>query len=208
MVSPSKAVIERDYKKDDRMNQCPSIQGMNVKLRRPMESDIFDYFNYGRDKEIERMYGKETRNLTPLTIDEARAYIENFFNQKYKWCIEFEERCIGKAGLKVNDNDRKARYSVGIFDSSILGKSLGTEVTQLILQFAFEELKLHRVDLRVLEYNLRAIACYEKCGFVKEGFEREGAFVDDKFETDVIMSILDREYKAIRDQFIKMRILR
>jgi ribosomal-protein-alanine N-acetyltransferase len=40
----------------------------------------------------------------------------------------------------------------------------------------------------------RAIACYEKCGFIREGVEREGAFIEDKFETDVIMSILDREY--------------
>jgi [ribosomal protein S5]-alanine N-acetyltransferase len=50
------------------------------------------------------------------------------------------------------------------------------------------------VELKVLEYNHRVIACYEKCGFIKEGVEREGAFIEDKFETDVFKSILDREY--------------
>ncbi len=150
------------------------------------------------------MSGKGTRNLKPLTLEEARNYINGFYEQKYKWCIEYEGRCIGKVGLKVNDIDCRARYSVGFFDSSILGKGLGTEVTQLILQFAFEEIRLHRVDLRVLDYNRRAIACYEKCGFVKKGVEREGAFIEGKFQTDVIMSILDREYMSIRDQFIKM----
>jgi [ribosomal protein S5]-alanine N-acetyltransferase len=58
----------------------------------------------------------------------------------------------------------------------------------------YEQLKLHRVELKVLEYNHRVIACYEKCGFIKEGVEREGAFIEDKFETVVFMSILDREY--------------
>lgn len=37
------------------------------------------------------------------------------------------------------------------------------------------EMKLHRVDLEVLEYNNRAIHCYEKCGFKIDGILRESA---------------------------------
>jgi len=44
------------------------------------------------------------------------------------------------------------------------------------------------------EYNTRAIACFKKCGFVIEGNEREGALIENRWETDVIMSILDYEY--------------
>ncbi|RPJ99073.1 GNAT family N-acetyltransferase [Priestia endophytica] len=65
---------------------------------------------------------------------------------------------------------------------------MGTEITQLVLDYAFKELRLHRVDLRVLQYNKRAIRCYEKCGFIQEGIEREGA-----------LSILDREYHIIKN---------
>jgi [ribosomal protein S5]-alanine N-acetyltransferase len=39
------------------MNQSPTIQGNKVLLRKPIERDINDYFNYGRDKEIEKMLG-------------------------------------------------------------------------------------------------------------------------------------------------------
>jgi [ribosomal protein S5]-alanine N-acetyltransferase len=94
----------------------------------------------------------------------------------------------------------RARYSISFFDSSILGKGLGTETTELVLQFAFNDLKLHRVDLRVLEYNHRAIACYEKCGFVKEGLEREGAYIEGIFFSDLIMSILEREYSDLQKE--------
>ena len=31
---------------------------------------------------------------------------------------------------------------------------------------AFGILGLHRIDLRVLAYNTRAISCYRRCGFV------------------------------------------
>jgi len=46
----------------------------------------------------------------------------------------------------------------------------------------------------VIEYNLRAIRAYQKCGFVIEGREREAAFVDGAWYDDVIMGILDNEY--------------
>ncbi|MCI2424239.1 GNAT family N-acetyltransferase [Saccharopolyspora sp. K220] len=76
----------------------------------------------------------------------------------------------------------------------MLGRGLGSEATQLVLEYAFTELGLHRVDLRVLAFNERAIACYTTCGFVIEGRERETALIDGRWHDDVMMSILDHEY--------------
>ncbi|MGM0880685.1 MAG: GNAT family N-acetyltransferase [Bacillota bacterium] len=180
------------------MNESPLIRGQRVILRKPIEQDMFDRLACGRNEEIVRMYGGDTRNLKPFTLEDAKAFFDDILSRKLNWCIEFEGKCIGTARLTIDEHDCRARYATGIFDPSHWNKGLGTEVTQLVLQYAFEQLKLHRVDLRVLEYNQRAIACYEKCGFIKEGVEREGAFIEDKFESDVIMSILDREYRKLK----------
>jgi hypothetical protein len=56
---------------------------------------------------------------------------------------------------------------------------------------------LHRVDLRVIAYNTSAIACYRKCGFVEEGRERETVLVEDRWQDDVLMSLLEDEYQAL-----------
>ena len=64
-----------------------------------------------------------------------------------------------------------------------------------MLRYAFEELGMHRVDLRVLAFNERAIACYEKCGFVREGVEREGSRIGGERQSDVLMSVLEQEYR-------------
>ena len=90
---------------------------------------------------------------------------------------------------------------------SFFCKGLGTKITQFVLRYAFEELQLHRVDLRVLQYNKRAIKCYEKCGFIQEGVEREGALIEGKYETDLFMSILDREFQSIKDTFTESQLL-
>ena len=48
-------------------------------------------------------------------------------------------------------------------------------VTHLALDHAFGPLRLHRVSLRVLASNERAVKCYRACGFAEEGREREAA---------------------------------
>lgn len=175
-------------------NVSPLLKGKNVILRKPKDSDVHDYLACKQTKELIRMYGGDTRNLKPLTLQDAKRHVEYIKSQKLNWCVEYQQQFVGEAQLTVNEYDRRARYAIGLFDSSVWNQGLGTEVTKLVLAYAFEHLHLHRVDLRVLEYNHRAIACYEKCGFVKEGIEREGAFIEEAFQTDIIMSILEQEY--------------
>jgi RimJ/RimL family protein N-acetyltransferase len=62
---------------------------------------------------------------------------------------------------------------MGIGDRGAWGKGYGTEALRLALQYAFDELNLHRLTLTVIDYNERAIALYEKAGFRREGVFRE-----------------------------------
>ena len=93
----------------------------------------------------------------------------------------------------VDAIDRHARYAVGLLDRARLGIGLGAEVTQAVLRYGFRDLKLHRIDLRVLAFNARAIRCYLRCGFAEEGRERESAFIGGQWHDDVIMGILEHE---------------
>ncbi|MBD9373102.1 GNAT family N-acetyltransferase [Rhizobium sp. ARZ01] len=90
--------------------------------------------------------------------------------------------------------ERRASMAIGIFDPACLGTGLGSEVIGLVLRHAFATLRLHRISIRVLAFNRRAIRAYEKSGFVEEGSERETAFIDGAWHDDVMMGILDREF--------------
>ena len=48
----------------------------------------------------------------------------------------------------------------------------------------------------MLAFNQRNIFWYEKCGFVREGIEREGAWIGGQWQSDVIMSILEQDYRG------------
>jgi RimJ/RimL family protein N-acetyltransferase len=64
------------------------------------------------------------------------------------------------------------------------------------LEVAFDQLRLHRVDLVVFDFNAGAIACYERVGFVTEGRLREARRLGAEYWTLVQMSMLEQEWRA------------
>lgn len=177
----------------------PTLRGERVLLRSPRPDDTADRLRCGRDMEFRRMVGGDTRTNPPFTAAEAEEWCGKIAADPLRWVIEFAGRAIGGLHLhSLDETDRRARFVIGIFDAACWEQGLGTEATQLLLAHAFDGLGLHRVDLRVLDFNHRAIACYEKCGFVREGIEREGALIAGEWQTDVFMSILEQEYRDLR----------
>lgn len=75
-------------------------------------------------------------------------------------------------------------------------RGLGSEALRLALRYAFDDLELHKVYLRVLEYNHRARRAYEKCGFVVEGYLREEMQVNGAWHTLLYMGILRPDFEA------------
>lgn len=55
---------------------------------------------------------------------------------------------------------------------------------------------MHRVQLRVDADNARAIRCYEKADFEKEGTLRDAVFREDRYVDQHVMSILQREFEG------------
>lgn len=74
------------------------------------------------------------------------------------------------------------------------GRGLGRQILEELIRIAFEELNAHRLWLDVLEHNARARHLYESLGFVREGVLREAFYRDGKYNSLILMSLLDREY--------------
>jgi hypothetical protein len=77
----------------------------------------------------------------------------------------------------------------------------GYEATQLALNFAFNELNLHRVQFTVFSYNQASIALCEKCGFRHEGIYREFIQRDGKRYDMYLYGIVRHKWEVNQDSY-------
>ena len=109
--------------------------------------------------------------------------------------INQEARHIASVGLMgLSRREQRAELGIVIGDKSQWGKGYGREAIQLLLDFAFAELNLHRIFLRVDATHTAAIRCYVSCGFKEEGRLRDAVYHHGYFEDQLIMSVLRPEY--------------
>lgn len=107
-------------------------------------------------------------------------------------CLAQDEKAVGSVYFRDIDREhRKAEYGIFIGEETALGKGIGTETAHLALDYAFHELSLHRVMLRVLSDNVRARKSYEHAGFVEEAYLHEDVFLQGSFRDVVLMASLN-----------------
>ena len=134
------------------------------------------------------MVGAPPVTSTELSNADAQRWLDSVAHEPYSWVIEFERHCIGVARLHTIDQAiGRAFLAIGIFSPTHRGRGLGTEAVQLLVRHAFDSMRLTRLRLRVLAFNNRAIACYERCGFREVA--REQTRVDGTETIDLIMEL-------------------
>lgn len=174
----------------------PLLYSQTIRLRPARLADVSARFAIGPEPDDNlRLYGVDPATAKPFTMERAENWTRSLVDHPYAWVIE-RDGLLGSARLdRVDFVDRRASFAIGLLQSQNIGKGIGTEATRAVLTYAFLELKLHRVSLRVLAINERAIRAYEKCGFQVEGRERETAFLDGKWHDDLIMGLLEHELR-------------
>ena len=96
--------------------------------------------------------------------------------------------------MYLRDIDRthnKAEYGIFIGEEEALSKGYGSEAAELMIRYAFEELQLHKLYLRVLAGNERAKKSYEHAGFVQEGYFRDDVLLPGGYQDVIFMGILN-----------------
>lgn len=106
-------------------------------------------------------------------------------------CLEQNDSPVGSVYIRdIEPLHRKAEYGIFIGEAQARGRGIGTAAAKLMLKYCFEELKLHRVFLRVYADNVQAVRSYEKAGFAREAYLRDDVFVDGRFRDIVLMGVL------------------
>ncbi len=173
------------------------MRGELVRLRAYEKSDADALFRWFSDEEV-------TRWLGPPNLP-SRAQQEKFIEMasvsgddaKYFAIETLDGKLVGDCGLrKIDWKSRKAEFFITIGEKQLWGKGFGSDALRIVIRLAFHRMNLNRLWLSTLADNSRAVRCYEKCGFVREGLLRQESFVDGKYRDVFMMGLLREDYEA------------
>lgn len=112
--------------------------------------------------------------------------------------VEDDDKILGLVSLvSIDYMNQSAELHIMIGNEENQNKGIGTFAVKTILKHAFLNMNLNRIELTVLEDNLRAQHLYEKTGFIKEGTKRKSKYKNGKF-VDMLM------YSVLREEFIQI----
>jgi RimJ/RimL family protein N-acetyltransferase len=177
------------------------LEGERVVLLRHAPGNLAAFERWYSDPEVARLTRYQDG---PMRRDE----IERFFAGRVLGHdslalgvhVRATGRLIGTCAFSQLDGDNgSALFHITIGEKDAWGQGYGTEATELMLDYAFGTLRLHRIALSVFEFNERAIRSYRRCGFVVEGRAREAIMRDGRWWDELTMSILEPEWRARRE---------
>lgn len=108
-----------------------------------------------------------------------------------------KDEILGLVSLvSVNYMNQSAEFHIMIGDQKNRGRGIGTFAVRSMLNHAFNNMNLQRVELTVLDDNAHAKHLYEKCGFIYEGKKRRAKYKNGEFVDMLMYSILKHEFKS------------
>ncbi|WP_067730783.1 GNAT family N-acetyltransferase [Oceanobacillus damuensis] len=168
-----------------------------ILLRKVEKNDIEQYHSWRNDTDV--MFSTSS-SLDLYSLEDTIDFVENVLinskSSKSYIIVEKENQVsIGVTSLiNIDYKNRNAECIIDIGEKKYWGQGYGKEALRMLLNYAFQELNLHRVSLRVFSFNEKAIRLYNKLGFKEEGISRQSLFRNGEWNDIIHMGILKEEY--------------
>jgi len=135
----------------------------------------------------------------PIRAEQFRAQVERSRRPDtvcFVICRIDDEAIVGAINL--------SQIFRGGFQSAYLGYHIGasfarqgymTEALELVLKYAFDKLKLHRLEANIQPSNRASIALVKRAGFVREGFSRRYLKIGGRWRDHERWAIIAEDWK-------------
>ncbi|WP_207425891.1 GNAT family N-acetyltransferase [Pedobacter sp. SYSU D00535] len=114
-----------------------------------------------------------------ISVEVETEWLQNVLKRKnekrFAICLKNTNQYVGNIQL-LNIADRSAEFHIFIGEPSLWGKGIGKAATSLLMNYAFNKIKLSRISLEVKPDNLPGVAVYTRMGFEPTG-EHDGFIV-------------------------------
>lgn len=182
------------------------LTGTLVKLRPLTSADVDVIIPVYQDFDLQLTTDGDS---PPLTDVQVRAFWEEIISEPGPTLRYFgieplpgqigESTLVGACSLQqIDPRNRHAELSIFMLNTAVRGQGYGTEATRLLLNYAFEVIRLDKVYLGVYEFNEAGLRAYEKAGFRYEGRLKQMLYYEGRYHDEWSMRMLRSEWERIK----------
>jgi ribosomal-protein-alanine N-acetyltransferase len=179
--------------------EFPILETKRLILRAITLDDAEFWVRNFSDPDVVELTAFEPPKDIETAKEEIATYCIKVFSENtgIRWgvTIKGSNQLIGTAGYHGWEKERGYHANLG-YDllREHRRKGIMREALTAVVDYGFETMKLHRIQAMIDPRNEASIRLVEGLGFRREGVMREDQYFRERFQDDVIYSILDREW--------------
>ena len=171
----------------------PILRGERVVLRVWRREDAPALFENFSDRQFMRFWSRTVY----ADVAEVRSYLDLQLTdlarfEFYPWAITLhdDDKPVGNCTLFGIDRDnRRCLLGYGL-TPALQGRGLASEAVKLAINYAFDEIGLHRIETDIDPRNEPSCRLVERLGFQREGLLRQRWYVNDEATDSVLHGLL------------------
>lgn len=172
-------------------------EGKKVRLRSLEPEDYHFFYQWNLDTNTQK-------NLAWIWFPTSMANIKDWIkkevekdptNEDHFFVIEtLAGKTIGSINANnISKNDGSFRYGLGIIESE-RKKGYATDAIRIFLNYYFNELRYHKVNAAVYEFNESSLKLHQRFGMIQEGQLRKNKFTGGKYWDIVLFGMTKDEF--------------
>ena len=175
------------------------LEGNRVRFSPLQMDNIYKQFEWNNDPELNRLdselpYKAESFGTFKRRFEHL-VYHPSMSGQDFEIHAENGD-LIGVAEISgISEHNRHCTIGIIIGDRNYWGRGYGREAIEVVLEYCFDVLQMHRVMTEVFEFNSAWKRLVEGTGFRKEGTEREYVYREEQYWDKEIYAMLESEYR-------------
>ncbi|MBR6633674.1 MAG: GNAT family N-acetyltransferase [Clostridia bacterium] len=177
--------------------RMPTLETERLVLRRLTKKDARDVYEYSSDPNVPKYLTWSVHESYAYTKKYLRFLVSKYKSGEYlDWGIVLKSsgKLIGTCGFTSIDTSH-AKGEIGyVLNPSYWNCGYATEAVERVLEYAFNELELNRVEARVMEGNTASVSILNKCNMTHEGTFTQELFVKGEFKNVMHFAICRKDY--------------
>ncbi|MGF6906365.1 GNAT family N-acetyltransferase [Fusobacterium sp. PH5-44] len=157
--------------------------------------------NWISDPEVQKMYFEPVYTTKEEINGLLKKYVNSYETDNYyRWAITLRgsKECIGQIAYFLVDEKNhwgEIEYCIG---QRFQNKGYITEALEAIINYGFDQIKFHKIQVCHMSNNPKSARVIEKIGFIYDGKLRDYFFMNGQYISRLYYSLLESEWNKIR----------